>query len=347
MIVKTIYKWHHWTGLIVGIFLLLMSISGGLLVFTEEMQTAADHRLKEFPNPDGTYSFDASLSMVRQKYPDREIRIYDAPLKNETVVYDLRSSEKSMKLFVNPNKPEILHSVDSNTQLYRQLLLFHYTLFAGTTGKIIVVIIGILFLLSVITGIMIYRKAIWKTFNFRKGIYYENKRTFYSSLHRSIGIWTLLFNLIIIATGLVLSIQIALNALKPSVAKTAKAESAVISLDSIVQKIQKESPAFEIHMLRVKPNGNQVQISGRFQKDPLWYGFYGSYFLIDGASQKITKTQLMSEVSFGKKLLLMSVPLHFGNFGGLGLKILYFFFGLMPAVLSITGFFIWQKTRKF
>ena len=32
---KIIFSWHHWCGLIVGIFLLIMSISGATLVFTQ------------------------------------------------------------------------------------------------------------------------------------------------------------------------------------------------------------------------------------------------------------------------------------------------------------------------
>jgi uncharacterized iron-regulated membrane protein len=39
----------------------------------------------------------------------------------------------------------------------------------------------------------------------------------------------------------------------------------------------------------------------------------------------------------------MSGPLHFGNWGGMVVKVLYFLFGLTPALLSITGFVIWMR----
>ena len=347
MNVKRIYKWHHWTGLIVGLFLLLMSITGALLVFTEEMEVAADAPFKKIENASGDFSYDASFEMIRQTYPDYEIRLYDHPGINEALVYELRQKNNSKKIFSDPVKGNVIHTMqNSDNQLHRRLLIFHYTLFSGTAGKIFVVFIGLLFLISVITGIVIYRKAIWKTIVFEKRIQYQSRGAFNSSLHRSIGVWSLLFNLLIIVTGLALSIQIALVAIKAPAAKIAKTENRIHSLDTIVQKLRATNPGFEIHLIRIRPHSNSVQLSGRYKKDPSVYGNYASYFIVDGASQKIEKTQIMSSLPVTKKMLLMAAPVHFGNFGGILLKILYCFLGLMPAILSITGFLIWRRRQR-
>jgi uncharacterized iron-regulated membrane protein len=89
--------------------------------------------------------------------------------------------------------------------------------------------------------------------------------------------------------------------------------------------------------------GNTVRISGRYKNDPAIYGDYASYYLINGLSKKTEKKQVMSDLPLTEKLLLMAAPLHFGNYGGIFLKILYCFLGIMPAILSITGFLIWRK----
>ncbi len=40
-------------------------------------------------------------------------------------------------------------------------------------------------------------------------------------------------------------------------------------------------------------------------------------------------------------------PLHFGDFGGLVLKTLYFILGLTPALLSVTGTWLWlERTQR-
>ena len=41
-----------------------------------------------------------------------------------------------------------------------------------------------------------------------------------------------------------------------------------------------------------------------------------------------------------------STPLHFGDFGGLALKWLYFLLGMTPAFLSISGTLIWLDARQ-
>jgi uncharacterized iron-regulated membrane protein len=321
-----------------------MSITGSILVFTEEMEVAADAPFKKIENPAGNFSYDASLEMIRQKYPEYEIRLYDHPGINETLVYELRKKDNSKKIFTDPVKGNVIHTMqNSDSQLHRRLLIFHYTLFSGTPGKIFVVFIGLLFLISVITGIVIYRKAIWKTIVFEKRIQYKSRGAFNSSLHRSIGVWSLLFNLLIIVTGLALSIQIALAAIKAPAAKIAKTENRIVSLDTIVQKVKATNPGFEIHLIRLRPHSNAVQLSGRYKKDPSVYGNYASYFIVGGTSQKVEKTQIMGSLPLTKKMLLMAAPVHFGNFGGIFLKILYCFLGLMPGILSITGFLVWKR----
>lgn len=345
MAIKSIYKWH-WTGLLSGLFLLLMSITGSILVFTDEMEHAADQPLKEFLNPSGSYSYDSSFALVKQKFPGYEVRLYDKPRKNEALVYDLRGRNDSKKVFVNPTRPEIIKTIDGDSQLHRKLLLFHYTFFAGTAGKIFVVVIGVLFLLSVITGFIIFRKAIWKTIRFKTLSRYRGKAAFYSSLHRNVGVWTLLFNLLIIASGLALSITIAKNAIKTSGSKPSTSQQVDFSLDSIVERVTRPNPEFEIHLVRIPAYGNTVRISGRHKNDPAVYGDYASYFLINGLSKKTEKKQVMSNLPLTEKLLLMAAPLHFGNYGGIFLKILYCFFGIMPAILSITGFLLWRKRSR-
>jgi uncharacterized iron-regulated membrane protein len=346
MAIKSIYKWHHWTGLVAGLFLLLMSITGSILVFTDEMEHTADQPLKEFSNPSGSYSYDSSFAMIKQKFPGYEVRLYDRPGKNEALVYELRGRSDSKKVFVNPTRPEIIKTIDGETQLHRKLLLFHYTFFVGTTGKIFVVVIGILFLLSVITGFIIFHKAIWKTIRFKTVFRYRGKAAFYSSLHCNIGVWTLIFNLLIITSGLALSITIAKNAIKTSDSKPSTSHQVDFSLDSVVERVTRSNPEFEIHLVRIPVYGNTVRISGRYKNDPAIYGDYASYYLINGLSKKTEKKQVMSDLPLTEKLLLMAAPLHFGNYGGIFLKILYCFLGIMPAILSITGFLIWRKRSR-
>jgi uncharacterized iron-regulated membrane protein len=346
---KYIFGWHHWCGLIVGLFLLMMGITGSVLVFSDELEMLEEHDIPAVQAIQGTPSFDASFQFVQKKYSDWEIRLYHLPRANETLVYELRQKENAKKVFVHPISGKIL-GVDENANqsIQRRLLLLHYTWFAGTKGKIVVFTTGTLFLITLITGVIVYRKSLIKVFRFRVRFNRKTRRSFYSSLHRIIGVWSLIFNLLIVSSGLWLSGQIVLNALKASAttADKKKVFAPIQSIDAVVQKINKEYPDFEIHLIRIRPGGNTVQVSGRLINDPAAYGKYYSVFTINGNTLELEKNSFMKDMPAGERLKKMAGPLHFGNYGGLPLKIVYCLLGFTPAFLSISGFILWRKRRS-
>jgi len=48
----------------------------------------------------------------------------------------------------------------------------------------------------------------------------------------------------------------------------------------------------------------------------------------------------------GEDLLLTFIRLHFGRFGGLGIRITWVILGLLPAVLFVTGLIVWWKRTR-
>lgn len=341
---KHIFNWHHWCGLIVGLFLLLMSTTGALLVFAHEWESL------EYVPPiqvvQGKPSFDASFHKVQQAYPDWEIRLYHLPKIDEALIYELRQKEKSKKVYVHPVSGQVVGvNENANSSFQRSLLLLHYTLFAGTKGKIIIFFVGVLFLVTLISGLIVYRHSLLKVFTFKVRFNRQTTRATYSSLHRIVGVWSMLFNLLIVCTGLWLSGQIALTAIKaPAKGKTnILATAPVQSIDAIVAKLSAEQPHFEIHLVRIRPGSNVVGVTGRLLSDPKVYGDYYSGFTFDGATAQMLSSYFMQQMSFSQRLAKMAAPLHFGTYGGIALKIVYCLLGLTPALLSISGFVLWRK----
>ncbi len=344
---KRIFLWHHWCGLVVGLFLLIMSISGAVLAFTDEIESSYESPWLEVNNPGGAFFYDSSFSWVQQKNPGWEIRLYGSPGKNEALVYDLRKGNEIKKVFVHPITGDLIH-IDNQVhkQLHRQLLTLHYSLFANTAGKLIVFAVGILFLFTLISGFYIYRKALVRVLSFRVRIIGKTKRSFYSSLHRVVGVWSLLFNLLTVITGLFISWNIVTAALKQVPARDTSSQTVVLSVDHIKSSVLKQHPDFNIHLIRVAAGSGTVQLSGNFNDDPFYYGKYYSRFYVDGQTSSIQKKEWLRNQTPFKKWQSITGPLHFGNYGGLPVKILYCFFGLMPGILSITGFLLWRKRSK-
>ena len=324
-----------------------MSLSGSLLVFAEEIETAEISSYNKTNNESGAFYIDSSIRQVQTAYPGWEIRLYDQPGKNETIIYELRKDTESKKIYVHPTNGAFIHvNENAKNELQRWLLLLHYTLFAGTLGKIIVFFVGLMFLITLITGLWVYRKSFVKVLSLKTRINRKSVRGRFSSLHRIIGVWSIIFNLLMVFTGLVLSYQVATNALKMVPAKTITTAPPGISIDRVRNKVLSQYADFNIHLVRVRPNSSQVQVLGRFDNDPSWYGHYYSGFVYNGLTIEEESKIFMKDLPVLQRLVKMCGPLHFGNYGGLVLKIFYSLLGLTPAFLSISGFIIWIKKKK-
>jgi uncharacterized iron-regulated membrane protein len=67
--------------------------------------------------------------------------------------------------------------------------------------------------------------------------------------------------------------------------------------------------------------------------------------MLDSAGA-IAKTRMINENSASDKYDIINSQLHMGRFGGMGIKIIYFVFGLSGGLLSITGSLLWLLRRK-
>lgn len=335
--------------MVVGVFLLVMSLTGVLLVFTDEMNASFDRQWVPVYNPSGVYTYDSSFASVQTQFPGWEMRLYGQPEQNEAIVYSLRKKEEEKKIFVHPLNGKILHVEDgAENQVHRQLLLLHHTFFAGTPGKVAVFFIGVLFLVSLGTGIYIYRKSLAKVFRFKIRFSSQPAKARYSSLHRLVGVWTMAFQFLIVITGLFISGKIALKAMNaktvPPAAGAKRREP--LSIDRASATLNALYPAFETHLIMVTANDPVIRFLGRFRDDPFYYGKYYSSFALNGTTLKAEKKLVLKEQSLFDRMVSVSSPLHYGNYGGKPVKILYCFLGLMPGVLSLTGFLLWRKKVK-
>ena len=266
--------------------------------------------------------------------------------KDEALIFDLRNLKERRKVFVHPYTAEIIKDLNYHTQFTSWLLKLHYSLHAGIFGRILILLFGILFLLSLISGIYLYRKSILKALVFKVKLKKKNKKSFYSSLHRYVGVWALLLNIVLVITGIVLSYGVAkagLNTPKPPASPKI-----VTSVNGIMDNLKKNTPEFTPTYMRLpKQETAKITINGSFEKDPFFLSEFFNSFEIDYKTGKILSVKKISEASLLEKLDSVVTPFHYGEYGGIWIKILYSFIGLSGPFLSITGFYLWWKRKRF
>lgn len=87
-------------------------------------------------------------------------------------------------------------------------------------------------------------------------------------------------------------------------------------------------------------------VFGRAPTDNPLLSNYGSVSNYDAFSGAYLSTYNLNEQGVGMKTLDSFRRLHFGTWGGLAVKILYSFVGVLPLLLAITGTYIWLQRRN-
>lgn len=340
---RTLLKYHSWFGLIAGIFLIIMGVSGAILVFQHDIE---DMLWKKYSHIDNykTLEIDKGFAAIQAEYPNWDTRLISFN-KNEVLLFNLRRPTERLFVFVHPTSGEIIKEINELTTFTRWLLKFHYSFHAGPIGRLLVLVIGISFFISILTGIYLYRKSILKTFFFKNRIIKKNKRSFYSSLHRIVGVWSLLLNLVLVITGIFLAYTVSVAGFNSPVSPHTPKITAPIQ--KVLEDIKTNYMDFTPTYIRLPLNSNgTLTVYGLYEDDPFFYSEFYNSFSADYQTGTILNISKIQEASLQTKLSSTLIPLHFGQYGGIWTKLLYCFIGLSGPFLSISGFVIWQQRQK-
>lgn len=354
---KWAFKAHGWLGLAAGIFFLLFGLTGSVLMFRSEIEHQVNAGLHHLPVGKKTVPVDKIYRDLVVRYPNlKKIVLHDFPVDSrdsyEFMLYKNQQEKTAGYLyfvFVDPYTGRILKegsysAIDAS--FMRWLYQFHYSLQLGMPGKLFSGFIGLVMLLSLLTGIVIYRKHFWDALLLRGVLNFKNQRTAVSSLHRVIGVWAMVFNAILFFTGFWMN----LDFFQPAGWKISPPfinQSAAANMDSIIAQASRVRDFTPIAVTMPTVAGQPVIVRGKFAQT--------SWFLLQGKSSDITYDQISAKQTgqsriesktFSKRLEWQIYQLHIGSFGGLFIKIFYMLIGLTPGFLSITGAVLWLKRKN-
>lgn len=355
---RLIFSLHSWFGLITGIFLLLLGISGSILVFKEDLEELIYGSLTNVTPKNTPLPLDSLYKTITHKYqnldglawvnpnaPDNHSYQFRLYLNDERLIsYDLGA------LNINQYTGEIMRhgrSDDLEVGWIEWIFQFHFSFHLGMPGAALTAIFGLTMLVSIITGIIIYRKFIWKVLTFKIKIKTKNWRVLSSDLHRVVGVWSLLLNIIIFFTGFWMNLfAFESETWQKETVPTPKNTLVAASLDKMYAEARQKMPELvpSYVYLPTQPS-KKFSVRGNLQgQNPMFAG--GNSIQFDADSGKFLSVSRFDDLSFWDKVDTMFFPLHVGNYGGILVKIIYVIIGLTPAVLSITGFMLWIRRKK-
>lgn len=325
-----------------------MSLSGCVLVFHDEIDSTLFRDHITLPEPVAHTHFDASFENIRRAYPGWEIRIPSLRENTrETLRYELRKGTLRKWIFVHPQSGEILSRAENaHERLVNVLLTFHYSFFAGTFGKAVVLFVGVSFLILLVTGVILYRRSILRVFTLRQKISLRNRNAFFSSIHRVLGVWGLLFNILICITGIRIAYVVFTSALATG-PQEIRVPAIDRSVDDLIAGVYDAYPDFVVTYLRFPvTEGGTLLLLGHLHSDPSWYGRHYSSIAVNYVSGKAEGVALLKDKPPMDRFLTILQPLHFGDYAGMAVKIIYAVGGLLPGILAVSGFFIWRRRTR-
>ena len=194
---KALFQVHLWTGLGVGLYIVVISVTGSVLVYRGELRQLFDPqpRLVEISGP--RLSEAALIEVTRRAYPDNNtIKVWTNPDdQNHAVTMSVgRDGGARQQLFFDPYTGEYLgYALPAGWRLTSWLLDLHDNLLTGETGRAVNGAGAVLLVLLGVTGTIIWWSGIQ---SWRRGLIVDvraNWRRLNWSLHSALGFWTLLF----------------------------------------------------------------------------------------------------------------------------------------------------------
>lgn len=222
-------KLHLWLGLLVGLLVFIISITGAIYVFKDEIQNALrkdaiwhGNKAAENTKP---LSVDILMEKMKTKYPTNEpLGWITVPIdKNKSYEFHYYKRDRTAwnyndefqinkTVYVDPFSGEIKKIYDEKKDFFFIILRIHFALLLGTNiGSWVVGITILLFVIMLISGIVLW----WpKNKNARKQRLWfrwknvKNWRRKNYDLHSVLGFYSSFFALIIAITGLFYAFKI-------------------------------------------------------------------------------------------------------------------------------------------
>ncbi|WP_449388808.1 PepSY-associated TM helix domain-containing protein [Chryseobacterium lineare] len=375
-------KLHLWFGLSVGLIVFIVSLSGTIYVFKDEIQNVlrkdaiyvkaetitqkpiSIEVLKEKVSLEINEQFPvASVEITLDKNKSYEFLYYEKDKK----AWNYFDEVKINKLvYVNPYNGEILGVYNEKYDVFPILKSIHWSLLLKTDwGKYVVGIPVVLFIIMLITGIILW----WpKNKNARKGrlsFDWKNVKTWKRKnydLHNILGFYVSFIALLLSLSGIYFSFPWVKNTfnLVLSGASELPKEKEIKSQDSLSTKNNSVFDLVSQETRKLYPTSSsfRIPLNGKNKKGkelkniPVTvYGEEGKFAIrhqvvFDKYSGKLLSDKPHHKLNNAEKYAHANYDIHTGSYFGILGKIIWFIAGLVCTSLPVTGFLIWLGKKK-
>lgn len=340
---------HTWIGIIAGAFLSVIALSGSLIVFRAEFERAALPRGAAAAA--SRIGLDDAAREIAKVRPGSHVRRVRMPAQaGDPYIFQVQSERKrTEKIVADASTGRVLGTIESGWVDW--MVDLHRNLLSGTTGRTIVGWAGVVLLALSSTGLLMWLRGArnWRSWiTVRRG---GSTIRFNYELHRASGLWAYAFLAVLAFTGIERSFPTTFR----DATKWVTGQPVTVPAPKKIQSELKLSLDEYMRLAHVAmPDGVPTEMrlpeSG---KGPVDMRFYragdlspsGNHVYLEPATGAVLLIDRVVDRPIGARFLASMSPIHYGQFGGIGIKIAWALLALSPLLLFVTGLLAWWRPK--
>jgi uncharacterized iron-regulated membrane protein len=351
---RTLRKWsaqaHTWLGLACGAFICVMSVSGAIIAFRPQIEDALTPKRAAAANCTAEDADRAAMAVNEYAPGSRIERIAFPSETNGAWRLQIAGDHGTARLAYDPCSGKVLGP--GNVAWLEWTVDLHHNLLAGKTGRRFTGVIGIALLLMSFSGFIVWMQSNprWRDLRIQSA---DSTRRLVFDVHRSIGIVAMLAITGQAFTGVWLAypqtMKAALGRWLPAKAagkKEKKAKrSAGATISAYLRVAAQAVPDGAFAELKMPDaDGKSVQVRMRRAGDLRPGG--NNTVTLDPSTAAVLSVERFADLTPLQKVVESVTPLHYGELGGIGYRVLLSVLGLVPLLLFVSGFLIWWIPRR-
>ncbi|MCO7564287.1 PepSY domain-containing protein [Pseudomonas sp. S 311-6] len=361
---RTIRRWsviHTWSSLVCTLFLLLLALTGLPLIFHHELEHLLGDapELREMPADTPHLDLQQLVLKAEAHRPGEVMQYfgYDEDDRNGVVAIMAATAgtepNASHTFMLDARTGEAVAMPAANGGIMMTMLRLHVDMFAGLPGKLLLAFMGVLFVVAIVSGTVLYAPFM-RRLAFATVRHDKSRRLRWLDLHNLIGIVTLTWALVVGVTGVI-------SACADLVIAAWRNESlaAMVAPYRDAPPLTARAPADRLLDIAAEAapgmHPDFIAFPGtRFSSEHHYAVFMKGAthltshlltpVLIDAQTLQVTA---VGDRPWYMDAMGLSQPLHFGDYGGRPMQILWAVLDVLTIVVLGSGLYLWWgKQRK-
>lgn len=359
---RTLRRWtwiHKWSSLICTVFMLLLCLTGLPLIFHHEIGHWLGTEVEAPLMPPGTpaANLDTVAAAARAAQPDLVLQYLfqdasEPELWHATLGADAAATEATRSVVLDARTAAVLAQPKQDEGFLYLMFRLHVDLFADLPGKLFLGLMGLLLVLALVSGVLLYAPFMRKL-DFGTVRRDRSRRLYWLDQHNLLGIVTLVWALVVGGTGVIntwadlliklwqydqVSEMVAPYLGQPAPRELGSLAAAAKVAQAAESEMQLGFVAFPGTAFS-SPYHYTLFMRG---KTPVTARLFKPV-LVDARTAQLTASREPPWYITG---LLLSQPLHFGDYGGMPLKIIWALLDVLTIIVLGSGLYLWWVKHR-